>query len=58
MQIGQAAVKVKIHFCVVNSSSWELDIKWTEKFKMPISGAFQIHMYLYIYIYIFDRSLS
>lgn len=54
MQIGQAAVKVKIHFCVVNSSSWELDIKWTEKFKMPISGAFQIHMYLYIYIYIFS----
>lgn len=29
--------------------SWELDIKWTEKFKMPISGAFQIHMYLYIF---------
>lgn len=55
MQIGQAAVKVKIHFCVVNSSSWELDIKWTEKFKMPISGAFQIHMYLYIYIFSIDR---
>lgn len=42
----QTAVKVKIHFYVVNF--WlEPDTKWTEKFKMPISGAFQIYIRIY-----------
>lgn len=42
----QTPVKVKIHFYVVNF--WlEPDTKWTEKFKMPISGAFQIYIRIY-----------